>query len=339
MRNASIERLKDCPSVGIDVSKANLAIVGVPSGEPTLVPVENKLPGIREVLGRLRDAGYRGKLLCEATGHYHLKLVLVCQELGLELIVVNPLQSSKHSKARIRKVKTDPQDALSLATMGVTEPDLPAPVRMSPSKILIRLKMGQLASVEKLLQQFQQSLNQYEQSYTELGFELSAWQVELRGQLKALKRLKERLEQELTQLLSAHQQTDPAIGALARLPGYSPVVCALVGDLDRQVRGADSWVAYTGLDVSVRQSGMWKGHGKLTKRGNGYLRKRFFQAAWGACLNYDYVRAYYDALKAQGRKHTEAVCIIARKLLRLAYYVLVHGYDFDPAVAFPAQGG
>lgn len=337
MRNASIEQLKDCPSIGIDVSKANLAVVGVPSGGPALVPVENKLVSIREVLRQLRDAGFRGTLLCEATGHYHLKLVLACQELGLDLIVVNPLQSSKHSKARIRKVKTDPQDGLSLATMGVTEPELPAPVRLSPSKILIRLKMGQLASVEKLLQQFQQSLNQYEQTYEELGFELSAWQLELREQLKALRRLKERLERELTQLLSADQETDPATGALARLPGYSAVVCALVGELDRQVKGPDSWVAYTGLDVSVRQSGVWKGRGKLTKRGNGYLRKRFFQAAWGACLNYGYVRAYYDALKAQGRKHVEAVCIIARKLLRVAYYVVVHGYEFDPAVAFPAQ--
>jgi len=77
--------------------------------------------------------------------------------------------------------------------------------------------------------------------------------------------------------------------------------------LDREVKSAHSWTAYVGLDVSVRQSGTWRGRGKLTKRGNAYIRKRLFQAAWGACLNYDYVRAYYDRLKAEGRKHVEAV--------------------------------
>jgi len=51
-------------------------------------------------------------------------------------------------------------------------------------------------------------------------------------------------------------------------------------------------------------------------------------------MNYDYVRAYYDQLKSQGRKHIEAVCIIARKLLRIAYYVVTKGVQFDQKIAF-----
>ena len=51
-------------------------------------------------------------------------------------------------------------------------------------------------------------------------------------------------------------------------------------------------------------------------------------------MHYDYVRAYYDELKAAGRKHTEALCIIARKLLRIAYQVVVHEKEFDAKIAF-----
>ena len=63
-----------------------------------------------------------------------------------------------------------------LATMCITEPDLPKAAQLTIPKVLIRLKMGQLASIEKHLQQLQQSLAQYEETYKELDLELSGYQ-------------------------------------------------------------------------------------------------------------------------------------------------------------------
>ena len=335
MKNASSEKVfKTCLGIGIDVSKAELAAVGITSNEAYFKRVSNEMKAIEVFIKGLHQSGYRGKVVCESTGHYHLKLALVCHELGIELIVLNPLQSSKHSKANIRKTKTDPQDALMLATMCITEPNLPQPAQLTLPKVLIRLKMGQLASIEKHLQQFKQSLAQYEETYAGLGMTLSDCQQALRAHCSSLKRVRKQLEQELEVLLSQALADDECLADLRNIPGFSNVVAGLVGILDRQVKGADSWTAYVGFDVSVRQSGTWKGRGRLTKRGNAYMRKRLFQAAWGACLNYDYVRAYYDQLKAQGRKHAEAVCIIARKLLRIAYCVVVNKVQFDPKIAF-----
>lgn len=336
MKNASSEKVfKDCLGIGIDVSKAELAVVGITLNQSYLKRVCNDMKAIKAFIQRLHQSGYRDKVVCESTGHYHLKLALVCHQIGVELIVLNPLQSSKHSKAKIRKTKTDPEDALMLATMCITEPNLPKPMQLTPSKALIRLKMGQLASIEKQLQQFHQSLRQYEETYAGLGLALSEYQQALCAHGSSLKRLRKQLEKELEGLLSHAVADDQSLADLRALPGFSNVVAGLVGILDRQVKGADSWTAYVGLDVSVRRSGTWQGRGRLTKRGNAYMRKRLFQAAWGACLNYDYVRAYYDQLKTQGRKHAEAVCIIARKLLRIAYYVVVNKVQFDPKIAFP----
>ena len=75
---------------------------------------------------------------------------------------------------------------------------------------------------------------------------------------------------------------------------------------------------------------------KLTKRGNSYIRKRLYCAAWGANMHYPEVHRYYEKLKAAGRNHVEALCIIARKLLRIAYAVLVKGKTYDAEIAFPA---
>lgn len=331
---SSVECFKECVGIGVDVSKAELAVVGITQSESYFVAVRNEMESVRRFVEGIHDSGYRGRMVCESTGHYHLKLAVVCQEYGLDLVVLNPLQSSKHSQARIRKTRTDPQDALMLAKMCLTEPDLPKPACLTRAKALIRLKMGQLAAIEKQLQQQRQSMAQYEQTYDEIGFELSEAQQALHVHCDALKRLQKRFQAELEELLSQQLADDEGTMNLRSVPGFSDVVCGLVGMFDRQVNSAHSWTAYVGLDVSVRESGQWKGQGKLTKRGNAYLRKRLFQAAWGACLNYDYVRAYYDRLKAQGRKHAEAVCIIARKLLRIAYYIVTRGITFDPKIAF-----
>lgn len=325
---------KDALGIGIDVSKAELVVVGLLGKGPYVKTVNNDMKAVKAFMRALKQTGYCGKIICESTGHYHMLLVMVCEELGIEIIVLNPLQSSKHSKARVRKVKTDPEDALTLATMCLTEPDLPKPMRLTSSKALILLKMGQLASLEKQLQGFRRSVGQYEETYQKLGLELSDFQIELQQQLKLLGRLQKKLNSELESILVDSMPDDGTHARLCKLPGYSSVVSGLVGQFDREVKGSGSWVAYTGLDISVRRSGTWIGKGRLTKRGNAYLRKRLIQAAWGACMNYDYVRNYYDKLKAQGRKHKEAHCIIARKLLRIAYEVAVNGKEYDPEIAF-----
>lgn len=335
MKKAStIKHFKDCQGIGIDISKAECVVVGITPQATYLKRVPNRMKAIKAFIRKLHGYGYQGKLLCESTGHYHLKLAVVCHEVGLPLIVLNPLQSSKHSKASIRKTKTDPQDGLMLATMCITEPHLPGPAQLTESKVLIRLKMGQIAAIEKQLQKMNQSRAQYEETYKELGLVLSEIQLSLREHCKTLKKIQKQLSKELEGLLAQALPEDESYTRLCAIPGYSNIVSGLVGQFDRAVKGAHSWTAYVGLDVSVRESGKWKGRGKLTKRGNAYLRKRLFQSAWGACLNYDYVRAYYDRLKDQGRKHVEAVCMIARKLLRIAYHVVVNNKHFDPKIAF-----
>jgi hypothetical protein len=104
--------------------------------------------------------------------------------------------------------------------------------------------------------------------------------------------------------------------------------------LDPTARSAKSWIAYAGLDVAVQKNGTWRGHSKLTKQGPAWLRKRLFQAAWGAVINYPQVRLYYDTLRAKGRTYKEAVIIIAKKLLNIMYVIIVRQETFDPVKAF-----
>ncbi|OUS26643.1 hypothetical protein A9Q98_10035 [Thalassotalea sp. 42_200_T64] len=114
------------------------------------------------------------------------------------------------------------------------------------------------------------------------------------------------------------------------------VKASLVSQLETDVKNANSWVAFAGMDTSVRQSGTWKGKGKMTKRGNPYLRKRLYNAAWGAKMHDEHFKAYYDQLRSRGRGYVESLCIIAKKILRIAYQVRVNHIKYDPKVAFSA---
>src|ERR1051326_6902035 len=100
------------------------------------------------------------------------------------------------------------------------------------------------------------------------------------------------------------------------------ILCQL---LDTSCIHAKQWIAFVGYDISLAQSGTWRGRGKLSKRGNGYLRKRLYQAAWGAIMHDPRFRRYYKALKEKGHSHRAATVIVSRKLLRILFAVLKEG--------------
>ena len=98
-------------------------------------------------------------------------------------------------------------------------------------------------------------------------------------------------------------------------------------------KNANSWVAYSGLAVSVAESGKWKGTGRISKRGHSYLGKRNFSSGWGGFMHNEYLNKYYYYLKQErNRKHTEAIVIIGRKILRTAYHCLKYNKMFDENV-------
>lgn len=332
---ASMKTFGRCHNLGIDVSKATLEVVGCSEAGIWKRKIDNQLGEIEQLSQALVKAGYVGKIVCESTGHYHLLLALVFARYGLDLRIINPLQSSKHQTARIRKTKTDPIDGYVLATMCQTERDLPKAANLQPKQVLARLRQGQLQSLDKQIQRLNRSLATYRETYDQLNLESGEAIETIGSALAQLRCAKKQLEAELESAYLELAEANDVV-QLRAIPGYSDLMASMVaGAFDRDVKSDRSWVAFAGLDVSVRESGTWVGRGKITKRGNSFIRKRLYNAAWGAKMNYPEVRRYYEQLRSQGRHYVETLCIIARKLLRIAYTILVTGKTYDPKIAFP----
>ncbi|MFB9331168.1 IS110 family transposase, partial [Paenibacillus aurantiacus] len=116
------------PVIGIDVSKGE--------SEGFILLERNKPYGksfrfqhthdeMNKLLMKLQEievlTGLRPVVVLESTGHYHLGIVSVLKKKGYEVITLNPLIPQRARKSKLRKVKTDAEDARHLAELYFKE--------------------------------------------------------------------------------------------------------------------------------------------------------------------------------------------------------------------------
>ncbi len=141
---------------------------------------------------------------------------------------------------------------------------------------------------------------------------------------------------ELREFIRKNVGDQEAVQELGRLRGVSEtqaaVLLGLVGQASFSHR--DQLVAYVGLDIMPRQSGLWQGRGKLSKRGNAYGRKVLYQIAWSLKTHNDTYREYYERLyRTDGKHYTTCLMAVARKFLRFFYAYYWKGSVVIPSAA------
>lgn len=146
-----------------------------------------------------------------------------------------------------------------------------------------------------------------------------------------------RLQAELEHLLA----NDPVVKGLQQIPEFGTktvaVLRAELGDVDR-FRRTDQVIAYAGLDISIKESGLWKGQPRLSKRGSGLLRQMLYLAALRSIhLEGSAFGAYYQRLVERGLKKGSALVAVMRKMLAVAAHLLKHERE-DYRVTPPLVG-
>lgn len=315
----------ECPrmiSLGLDVSRDSLSLCELYSdGSQKFREINNAETSIKRVAGRLTKNNFQGKIIMESTGRHHMLAAIIFSENNLDARVINPLIAKKYATASIRKVKTDKRDSAVLAEIGIKESQLPDSFKLSRKELALRKKMRLIYSISRQLQNLNTCLNEHKKTLNNISQSLSPMEKEIYKTVEQLRKQKKQLEQELENDILADEHNAVKSEKYNSIPGISPYVAALATLIfsDEHSQSAKQWIAFVGLDISVRQSGTWNGKGHLTKRGNNYLRMRFYSAAWGAIRHDEQFKQYYDHLKRKNRKHKEALIIIARKLINIMF--------------------
>ncbi|WP_223654389.1 IS110 family transposase [Hymenobacter psoromatis] len=103
------------PVVGLDVSKATLAVCYQRGAHLHQLEVSNDKPGFTHLL---QVCGTQCLFVMEATGTYYLALAYHLHEQGGQVAVINPLVIKRFIQMHLGKGKTDRKDAQWLLRYG-----------------------------------------------------------------------------------------------------------------------------------------------------------------------------------------------------------------------------
>ena len=251
----------------------------------------------------------------EATGPYGLRLLAALHQAGQRVSVVNPLAVRRFAQSQLRRSKTDRTDAQLLSQFGRA---MTPPLHQATALWLSQLQQRQ--ALLDLLKGQRTALRNHQHALA-----LAPWPDPVSTQ--ALEAELARLDQQVADLEQSLQQDAQAqCGAdyarLQTIPGVGPRIALallLAGPGLRAFAGWRQAVAYAGLCPRHYESGSSvRPRPRLSKLGDGYLRRLLFMGAWSAKTKNPACAALYARLRGRGQAGKQALCAVAARLLRQA---------------------
>lgn len=141
------------------------------------------------------------------------------------------------------------------------------------------------------------------------------------------------LDKQLADRFAGH----PDAGPITSLDGFGPILGAQLlagtgGDLQTAFRSPGHLAAYAGLAPVPRDSGRIRGNLHRPKRYHRGLRRVFYLAALSAIKRPDSPsRTFYLRKRSEGKRHTQALIALARRLVDVIWALLRDRREFHPS--------
>lgn len=317
-RHAHLYRIPpERPILSLDVSKDSL-VATYSDRRPTprkRFTVPNTPAGVRKLLAK---TPVECCWVLEPTGRYSNLAVDQARAGGRDVLLAEPRRTKAFLQSSHVRAKNDPLDSDGINDYAEARP---LPLYPRPTPTLERTQ--QLLAARRGLSQSLSRLRQQSQELTLAAEFLAPVREQLQQQIQAI-------DAQLQALADAPEHA-AELGTVQRLdavPGIGIVTAAAVNAcLQRCVFShPDQFVAYVGLDITVRESGKKKGKREISQRGDAELRRLLYLAAQSnlRCKQSPF-KDQYAREKAKGLTHTGAVCAVARKLAKVCWSLAKHG--------------
>lgn len=308
--------------IGADISQREIVLAWAQAKRPCL-----KIANTRKAISRwLKQLPARCVIGMEATGRLHQLLADLAVEHGHTVYVVNPKRLAAYARSVGQRGKTDPMDAAVIARYVERERDGLHPY-CTPSALqrTVRDLLSQRAALVRHTSALKQSISATATASN------SALRRAHQATLRSMNTLLGEINKELKRTIAAHDALEIKRKQLQSITGIGLInSVALTHRFDRTpFANSDAVVAAWGLDPRPRDSGNRMGKRRLTKQGNAEDRRLIYLAAQSASKT-KLFKPIYRSLLARGLSTTEAIVILARKLLRIAFAIWTHGEAFNP---------
>jgi transposase len=331
--------------IGIDIGKNSFHVVGL-DGRGAIALRQKWSRGQVETRLANMPACLIGMEACVGAHHLSRRLRLLGHDARL--------MPAKYVRAYSKGQKNDFRDAAAIAE-AVQRPTM----KFVATKSADQLDLQALHRVrERLVSQRTGVINQIRAFLLERGVAVRQGRHFLRAELPGIlatgcavlsarmvhliedlagdwRRLDERIEG-LSGEIAALARQDAGCERLMSVPGIGPIISsamvAAIGAGDTFTKGRD-FAAWLGLVPKQFSTGDRTVLGKISKRGNRYLRVLFVQAAWVVLIrskNWERygLKPWIEAAKRRLHRNVLAIAL-ANKLARIAWSVLAHGRNFE----------
>jgi transposase len=298
-------------TLGIDISKDKFDVALLDDERYQLGTFVNSKKGYQSLAKWLKKRQAKSAHVCiEASGRYGDAVATFLHDRGYAVSVVNPARIKAYGQSRLKRIKTDPEDAKDIAHFCATQkPRLwtPPPPEIQELQALTR-------RLDSLKADRTRELNRKKSGITSQAVlhNIEAHLTFLNEQIAAL-------EQQIDGLIKRHPALRQKHGLLTTIKGVGDITAAKflaeVPDISH-FASAPELAAYAGLTPKVHRSGSSvhrRAH--LSKTGNSQLRTAFFMPALAAMRFNPIVRALALRLEERGKARMTIVAAAMRKLV------------------------
>jgi transposase len=266
----------------------------------------------------------------EATGVYYEGLAWHLHEQNCRVSVVLPNKAKKYKQALGLRTKTDKVDARALAQMAAEQ----ALAQWRPlSKAFYELR-PLTRHIEALSGSITRVKNQgHAQGFAH--FENRGVVTALKEQLKLLEKQKQLFTKQVVGVIHSDEQLQAKCARILKIKGLGinslAVVLGETGGF-ALFESIAQLVSYAGYDVVEDQSGKHKGPTKISKQGNGHIRRILHMPALNV-VGYEQppFASLYERIYQRSKVKMKAYTAVQKKLLILIYTLWKKDGAYDPA--------
>lgn len=323
--------------IGIDISKDTFHVCFGSIDENQSIKVLKQTSFTNNEKGFKQLLNWKQKLtnpliplwhVMEATGVYYENLAYFLKDQNEHLAVLLPNKSKNFAKSLDIKTKTDKVDAAMLCRIGL-ERVLPA--WLIPSVVMKQIKS--LCREHKTLKisgtKIKVRLHAYSHSYKPEKRTISR----LKQQLKLIEKQIIMVEKEIQGHINKDELLKQRIENIQQVKGLSLItIVTVIAETNgfAAINNAKQLTSYSGLDITMNQSGQYYGRTKISKKGNSQIRSSLYLPAMSAIRCNIRLKQFYENIMQRHKCGKVGIVAVARKMLILIYTLWKNNAIYDP---------
>jgi len=318
--------------VGIDISSQDAQVaIQLTEAQMSRLCIPQTPAGFERLVTALHTAGCqpsRSLVVMEATGVYWMRLAVYLHQAGWQVSVINPAQAHYFARALLQRSKTDQIDACTLSILAARL----QPALWQPASATLEAVYQRLSQRDACLSMIQQERNRLH-ALTQRPLPAPQVVQRLQDHIAFLTAQIAQLDAELQQLIADDPAWQSTAALLRSIKGFGPVVThwlMTATHLFTACESPEQIASYAGLVPRLFQSGS-SIHARpaLGFAPHDRLRQALYMASLSAVQHNPIIRAFYHHLLDQGKPKKVALCACARKLIHIAWAVVIKQQAFD----------